>query len=460
MTQKIPGPPAIPLLSPYINFLPLARYPAQHLRHLHHTYGDIVSLARGTTRYVLVFSPGLIQTVLSKPALFHVASPDEGPPIRLIPNTPLYRLFANGLNQMNEPRHQQHRRIMQPAFHKQILANYRQRIITQTETHIAAWQQGQTISLLPQMRTLTASIAIDIFLGLNPHTAGTPIRQLLTTFMDTIFSPPIFLFPFNIPATPYRRLLHTAAQLETFLQDLITQKRASMTAAEPSADLLATLLTLHDEDGTQMTDAELVGQTATLFIAGHETTATALTWTLFLLAQHPAIYHELMQDLSAPLLNAIIKESLRLLPPLFFQVRNTNQPVTLGPHHIPAHSMIGFSSLITHRHPTIFPNPQTFNPHRWLDTPNPSPYAYFPFSAGPRLCLGAPFATLELETILPLILQKFRPMPLPQTHIDLAGFGFLIPKGDLPMRLHPPQTTVPIPTITGQINDWLDLPSI
>ena len=221
-----------------------------------------------------------------------------------------------------------------------------------------------------------------------------------------------------------------------------------------------------------MTDAESIGQTTVLFGAAHLTTANTLTWTLFLLAQHPRVASALVEELDAalggalpslrqldelPLLDAGIKESMRILPASAYSHRVNVRAVQLGDLRLPPGTPIIFSQVITHHIPELFPEPEAFRPERW-QTISPSPYAYFPFAAGPRMCIGAGLATMILKLTLAVILQHFRFSLVPGATIDARiDWTMLNPASGMPMRLLPLEAGFASAPVNGSVHDLVEL---
>jgi len=463
----LPGPRPMPILGWRGNVLLFGLDPVAFMHRLNQTYGNIVALARGHTDYVFVFGPEYNQQVLSNPDVFHASDADNGP-IRLTEGTALARIFSNGLNQMNGPRHKQQRRLMMPALHKKRIEAYRDDIVALTERRLAGWRPGQSVDILKEMRQLTLSIAVKTLLGLDPNLEGETTRRTVERWQNLFFAIPTILLPFNIPGLPYRRLLALTERLAGEFQAMIDRKRA---AGIDEGDALSMLMQAQDEDGARLTDDELIGQAGTLFVAGHETTASALTWTLFLLSQHPRVLTDLLDEINGalrgeaprverlgelPLLERVIKESMRLLPPFIWQLRISSVPFDLGPYHLPPKTTVALSSIITHRIPDLYPQPNKFLPERWLGI-DPSPYEYLPFSAGPRMCLGAAFAMLEIKLVLPIILQRYRLTLPPKTRVDRSGLVLSAPKGGLPMRIAAQDRQFTKSEVRGNIRSWVDL---
>jgi cytochrome P450 len=461
-----PGPTQWPVVGIYARILSFLGDPAPYLRWLHQTYGDLVYFGHAAYPIVFAFSPQFIQPLLSDPTIFYNPGAEAGP-IRIPPNTPMARIISGALSQMNGPRHKQQRRLLMPAFRKQRVEAYRDQMVALTEQEVAQWHAGQTLELWRAMKRLTLNIVVKALLGLDPAQAG-QIPAQLERWQQLFFDPLAIVLPLNLPGLPARRLLNLSQQVVDELQLMIQRKRDQ---GLDEGDVLSLLIQARDEEGGRMTDDELIGQTMTLFVAGHETTANALTWTLFLLQQHPLILANLVDELDSqlhgdaptvsqleqlPLLEAVIKESMRLLPPFIWQLRIAMAPVELGGYDFPAGTHFGFSSIITQHRSDLYPQPYRFWPERWF-TIRPTPYEYFPFSAGPRMCLGAALAMLELKIVLAIILQRYRLSLLPQTQVDRAGLMFSFPKKGLPMELHLQDRRFSKTNVSGNIHTLVDL---
>jgi cytochrome P450 len=267
----------------------------------------------------------------------------------------------------------------------------------------------------------------------------------------------------------YDDLLAAATSLEQKVRALIEHRRAAGAAGD---DVLSRLISAHDDSGAGMTDAELIGQTTVLFGAAHLTTANTLTWTLFLLAQHPHVAAALAEEVNAtlggsapslgqleamPLLDAVLKESMRILPASAYSHRVNVRPVQLGELRLPPGTPIIFSQVITHHMPELFPEPEAFRPERWR-TITPSPYAYFPFAAGPRMCIGSSLALMILKLTLSTILQRFRFSVVPGSMIDArVDWTMLNPTAGMPMRLLPREAEFAFAPVDGSVHDLVHL---
>lgn len=448
-TVDLPGPRAVPLAGYRGNFLAFAADPVKHLHRLHDEYGEVAALARGHSGHVFVFSPRLNQVVLSDPGRFQNVDASSSP-LRMRPDSSLRRLYA-GLTNMNGERHRRVRRLMAPALQRRHVEECAADITDVTEHHLAGWHDGDRLDLLAEMRTLTMAVAVKTLLGLEPEDGGRVTGRLLGDWMDAVFSVPAMALPLDLPGLPYHRLQVLSARLERVVRDIIRRRREGPAGGR---DVLARLAHA-DDDGVRLSDEELVGQTAFLFMAGHATTAAALTWTLLLLATHPAVLGDEPDD---ALLNRVIKESLRLLPPVTWWGKVSTSPFDLGPYRLDAGTTVVFSPYITHRLPGIYPEPDRFRPDRWL-TCDPSPYEYLPFSAGARGCLGAGFAMLEMRIVLSMILRRWRPQLRPGARVDRGGLMVSQPRRGLPVTLVPVGgRRLPV-SLRGDVRALLDLGS-
>jgi cytochrome P450 len=458
----------MPVLGAQGNLIRFLHNPVTYMRRLYETYGEIASLAEGATETIFIFAPKYNQQVLSNATLFYSLDA-EASPMRLPARSAAARLFT-GLTQMNGSKHRQHRQLMLPAFHKKRIIAYRDDIVSLTERKVGSWRADQEFDILHEIRELTLSIAVKILIGLDPDREGEAIFDLLDRWLRLVFSIPTLLLPFDLPGLPYRRLLALSEHLEGEIRVMIDRKRTSVI---DQGDVLSMLLQVHDEDGAQLTDDELVGQTATLFVAGHEITARVLTWTLFLLSQHPRVMADVQDELKGqlhaapaaveqlpqlPLLDGVIKESMRLLPPMIWWSRLATAPTDLGGYPLPEGAKVIFSPFMTHRLPHLYPKPDKFLPERWL-TIRPGPYEYIPFSAGPRMCLGAPLALMEMKLVLTTLLQRHSLALHPRVKLDFGGVMLSEPKQRLPMVVRPRDCRVSASHVRGSIRSIVDLES-
>ena len=457
--QTIPAPRALPLLSWRASFLKLYRDPFTYLPWLQRTYGNIVALAEGDPSYVCAFGPELNFQVLSQPAFFNQTANAFG---KLPQGTVLARLFYNNLPLLNGEKHKQQRRLMQAAFHKKQIMHYHNDMVGLIHALLDHWQTHPEIDLSAEMKLITQRIAVKTLFGLYDEKELDRIGVVLRPLGSLV--PLAMVAPFDIPGTLYYRVLRLASQLETFVRMMAEQKRTQPEAT----DVLATLVRAHDEDGTALSDDELIGNIFTLFVAGHETTSHALTWTLFLLDQHPRVLADLLDEVDGvshggvptleqlyrmPLLEGVIKESLRLLPPASISVRSTAAPCELGGFALPEGANIIYSPYVTHRLPELYEVPKRFKPERWASLER-SPYEYLPFSTGQHRCIGAEFALHEMRVVLAMLLPRYRLALVPGTRVALNVM--MRPKHGMLMRVLPRDRWPERVPVQGMIHQLID----
>jgi cytochrome P450 len=432
--------------------------PFKNMQYLHQRYGEIAGLAHGDPSSVIVFGPALNFRLLSNPELFINSA---GPMINTSSDTG--RLMRNNLTVMNGEKHRKHRRLMQPAFHKQQIVNYANDMTALTQGKLEGWRDRNEIELYREMQQLTQRIAVKTLFGTYDETELNRISVILGKMLGRLqFA---LFFPVDVPGTPYHKVQGLSRELASYIRSLVEQKRQQ----QDQNDVLAMLVHTHDEDGTVLSDDELIGHAFSLFVAGHETTSNALTWTLFLLNQHPQIAADLLDELEGtlhgnsptleqinklPLLEWVIKESLRLLPPGIMGLRVTSEACELGGYELPKGASVFYSELITQRLPELYEDPNRFKPERWA-TLDRSPYEYLPFSAGRHMCIGWNFAMQELKLVLATIHQRYRIAPVP--NIKVGSNVTMRPLPGLPVHIHPQDRQFTRVPVRGEINQLFQM---
>jgi cytochrome P450 len=279
---------------------------------------------------------------------------------------------------------------------------------------------------------------------------GTEIATVMERFMSQAALS--FLLPEGAPLPKGPRLLRSRRRLNRIIQSIISDRRAHPIE---SSDLLQTLLAAQDEHGARMTDDQLRDEIMTLFMAGHETTANALCWTWYLLAQNPEAKQKLHAELDGilqgappsladlprlPFTEMVVKESMRLYPPAWGIGRRAIQDFELNGYRIPAGTNVFLMQWLTHRDERFFPDPERFEPERWRDDPircgKLPRFAYFPFGGGPRVCIGAGFAMMEAVLLLATIAQRYSFSLPPSSKVTPFFSITLRPKNGLTMQLH------------------------
>jgi cytochrome P450 len=441
-----------------------ARDPIAYMRGIYQKRGRLAAFENGGQQIVFAFGPEYNQQLLTKPDLFY-ANLFTLPG----PKGSALRRIGLGLITENGAHHKKHRRLLLPAFHKQTVEAYSGSLVATTGQMLDTWRAGHQRDLFREMSQLALHITSTVLFGLDDAqealTVGTVMEEVLERSTALGLSG---LLPSDAPADAYRELLVAAERSERNVIEMIRRKRARSVQGE---DVLSVLIRAHDEDGTRLSDAELIGQASMLFGAANRTTASALTWTLFLLAQHPAVMADLFDELDGtlhgeaptpagpgplPLLDRVIKESLRLLPPVVFNTRTATGPAELGPYRLAKGSTVVFSHYVTHHMPELFPQPEHFLPDRWL-TIAPSPYAYLPYSAGPRLCIGAALAGLTIKTALAMILQQYRLTLVPYATVNRRVTVTLVPDAGLPVLIGRQDRCFESSPVCGNIHEMVAL---
>ncbi len=371
-------------------------------------------------------------------------------------------LMGNGLVISNGDFWLRQRRMMQPAFHRQKINALSGMICEEAQATIDRWEKtrlnGLSFNLMGEMLDLSLEMVTRALFGARLSDPDGTIAANIAFLMEDMgyrFERPWYPPP-GVP-TPYNRRFTTARQyLDKIVFSLIDERRRN---PDLPGDLLSMLIQATDEgaetpDGktARMTDVQLRDEAVTLLVAGHETTASALTWTLYLLSQHPEAEARLLREVdevladrtptledltSMPYTRMVIDESLRLYPPGWLTFRKALADDEIGGYRIPAGTTLTLSQWATHRHPQFWQNPEVFDPERFSpersqDRPR---FAFFPFGGGPRLCIGSSFALLELQLVLPMLARRFQFELDPTRTVLTDPQVTLRPKGGMWMRL-------------------------
>jgi cytochrome P450 len=485
ISLTVPGPHPTPVFGPAGNVILATLDPIGSVGKMFKVYGPIVSTAAGGgTRFysplpdcpgtVNVHGPELSGQVFNQSETYH-RYPLTGQmyPLGEAPSrkAPL-KHWGAGLMGLNGDVHRQHRRLMMPAFHKQRIELYSRTMVALTEETLNYWKAGEGRDIQKEMMALTRRIATQTLFGQDLPDGGDRIGRTLQVMINMVFEPLTVVLPFDVRGLPYRRFLDLAAHMDAEMRQMIVCKRAKGT---DDGDLLSTLLMVQDEDGTRITEDDLLGHLSLLFLAAHETCANALTWTLFLLAQHPQVTADVLDELQGvlqgdpptfgqlsalPLLERVVKESMRLLPPAPFGSRIAMQAAELGGYLIPSGTEVVVSLYHTHHMPELYPEPERFNPDRWLATDVPS-FEYIPFGGGPHMCVGGPFGMMETKIVLAMLLQRFRLQFVAGQRIDRSASFILGPKHGMPMFIQTQDREFKrsVGSVRGNIHEMVELPN-
>lgn len=396
--------------------LQMNRRPLDYLSDLKRRHGDFVRLQAGPVHVFLVSDPELIREVL----VTREKSFRKGRGLQLA-----RRVVGDGLLTSEGELHRRQRKLMQPVFHRQRVAGFGQAMVDATRQLSAEWAPGQTVDALQEMHRLALRIVGRTLFDSEVEHHAEAVAGALEDGRRVMA---LAMFPLVEWAERWlpplrRRARRSRELLDATLLPLIEEHRA-----RPREDLLSMLIE------ADMSDEQVRDEALTLFLAGHETTANALAWTLHLLARHPEIQGELQAEArnaapeqsSAsgsplarfPLAERVLLESLRLYPPAWTIGRMATEDLELGSYPVKKGSMVLTSQYLVHRDERWFPQPEVFDPSRWERCPRASlpRYAYFPFGGGSRVCIGEHFAMLELTLILTTLMRDWtvRPGPGPE----------------------------------------------
>jgi cytochrome P450 len=348
------------------------------------------------------------------------------------------------------------RRLMQPAFHRKRLAAYGALMSGAARATLERWQArpdcDAPLNVAEEMMRLTLRIVGQALFSMDlsdeTSTVSQAVTRLLALLGEYMYAP---FPPFSLPTPRNRRAQQAIGMLDQVVYSIINERCQHNT---DTGDLLSMLLLARDEEtGQGMNDRQVRDEVMTLLTAGHETTANALTWTWYLLAQHPDVERRLHDELNELLggrlptvddlahlssTRMILEESLRLYPPACVFSRKALADDELGGYAIPANSMIVLSPYATHRHPAVWERPEEFDPERFTPERAASRphFAYFPFGGGPRLCIGSNFAMMEAQLILATVAQRYRLRLVPAHTVEPQFLVTLRPRYGMPMTLH------------------------
>jgi len=365
---------------------------------------------------------------------------------------PFFRgIFGNGLLTSEGDFWLRQRRLAQPAFHKNRIADYGRVMVKFAEQMSATWQQAETRDMHREMMILTLRIAIKTLFNVDADRDVELMSSLSNELigMFELQESPLWLVHNYLPTRANRRFGRGIKQLDQYIYGIISERRQN---GGDTGDLLSMLLNAQDEDGSRMTDKQLRDEVMTLFLAGHETTALALSWTWYLLSEHPQVEAKLIGELNTVLggrsprvedlpelryADAIIKESLRLYPPAWAFGRQATQACEVAGYSVPKGRQVFFFPWVVHRDPRFFDDPEQFRPERWAgEKMKQLPrYAYFPFSGGPRVCIGNSFAMMEAVLVLATIAQRYRLKLVPDQAVKPWPVFTLMPRHGIKMVL-------------------------
>jgi cytochrome P450 len=363
----------------------------------HERYGDMftVRIAQEGT-WVLLADPDHVKQVFTgDPGVFHAGEANE----ILLPLVGDHSVLL-----LDDAAHMQQRKLLLPPFHGKRMERYGELMRDVATAEIESWPKGQPFRLQPRMQALTLEVIIQAVLGVRDATRLEEVRTTLRTLLTDVMSPSSAALLALLGPRRFRRLPRVRkglAPTDETLYDEIARRRGDPGLADRE-DILSLLLQAQHEDGRPMSDVELRDELVTLLVAGHETTATALSWAMERLVRHPEKLVRLRDEVRAgedDYLDAVVKETLRLRPVLPLVVRMLTEPVEIGDYLLPAGTRVAPCIYLVHRREDVYPQPHAFRPERFLEQPAGT-YTWIPFGGGVRRCLGASFALFEMKQVL------------------------------------------------------------
>jgi cytochrome P450 len=444
-------PPGPRTLSPLTNAAALQRDSIRFALDIWQRYGDVVHFRFLFWPAYVFYHPDHVKRVLQEN---HRNYSKNFPMMKVA-----QEIFGNGLFTNDGESWLHQRRLMQPSFHHQRLAGFGRLMSEAAATMLERWQRSDagdgSLDISQEMMRLTLRIA---GLALFAYDLTDEVDRIGRTF--TTLGPLISRYtslpfpPLSVPTPRNRQLLAGLNTLNTVIYALINERRKQL-ADTGAPDLLSMLLSARDEEtGESMSEQQLRDEVLTLLLGGHETTAMALTWTWYLLSQHPEVERRLHAELDSvlsgqlptvehldalPYTRMVIQEAMRLYPPVFGFTRFATASDEVGGYPVPAKSIIFLSAYCTHRHPAFWEEPEVFDPERF--TPERAVgrprFAYFPFGGGPRQCIGNTFAMMEAQLVLATIAQRYSLRLVPGHPVVPQVLLTMRPRYGLPMTLQP-----------------------
>jgi cytochrome P450 len=452
MSRNTPAarPPGPKNARPWLGVLPLFRKdPANYLLKIAREYGDLAYMRLGPQHAFVVSSPDAIRDIL-------VTHQGNFTKSRMLERAKV--LLGDGLLTSEAEFHTRQRRLVQPAFHRDRLLRYAADMVTCAEHARESWVPDAELDvhteldMHKEMTRLTLAIVGRTLFSADVSSDADEIGRAMTQIFELFDT---LLLPFSdwiqkLPIPPVRRFEKARDRLDKIVYGLIAERRRS---GRDAGDLLSMLLLAQDEsDNAHMTDKQVRDEALTLLIAGHETTANALTWTWYLLSQNPEVEARMHAEIDGalggklpgfddvpklPYTSGVFAESLRLYPPAWAIGRRAREDYSIGGYTIPAKSILLMSPWVVHRDPQWWHEPERFNPDRWHpdEAAKRPKFSYFPFGGGARVCIGERFAWAEGVLVLATIAQRWKMRLVPGHPVETRAVITLRPKHGMKMTL-------------------------
>jgi cytochrome P450 len=391
----LPPGPRWPVL---VQTVALVRFRHRFLPYLHRRYGDVFtvsSVPKGRPLVLFARPEDAKEIFAGDPETFHAGKGNAvlGP-----------IMGEHSLLLLDGQQHKRARRLLLPAFNGHALRGYQALVSEVAKAEVASWRDGEELRALDRMHSLTLEVILRVVFGVTDESRLAALRPRVERIVDV--TPAVLLgwgYPWLQRFGPWRRTVDNALELDRLIYDEIAERRRAPDSAARH-DVLSRMIGI-EEGGDRLLDEELRDQLVTLLLAGHETTATALAWTLYEVGRDP---EQLRRARAAAAsadadgdawLEAVLKESMRLHPVIPMVLRTLVRPATIGGRPLPAGTTVGPSILLAHARSDNHPDPEQFRPERFLGQ-NPPPHTWIPFGGGVRRCLGAGFSLMEGVAVL------------------------------------------------------------
>ncbi len=430
-------PPGPRRRSSLATLLAYRRGPHIFFQNLARRYGDVAFFKLGRENAFLISHPDYIRDVL----VTHNDNFVKGLALQRA-----RRLLGEGLLTSEGDFHRRQKRLAQPAFHRQRIASYGAVMTDYAARARDRWRDGERLDMAREMMRLTLAIVGKTLFDADVESDAREVGKAMSVVMDlfNMLTIPFIEIIEKLPLPQIKRFDKARARLDRIIYRLIEERRAS---GKDRGDLLSMLLLAQDEEdeGGQMTDAQVRDEALTIFLAGHETTSNALTWTWYLLSQHTEAEAKLHEEIDAVLgsrlptvedlprlryTDMVLSESARLYPPAWAIGRRAINDCEIGGYAVPARSLVLMSQYVMHRDERFFPDPLRFDPERWTPEARESrpQFCYFPFGGGPRRCIGEGFAWQEGILLLATLAQAWQMRLVPRHPVEPRAVITLRPK--------------------------------
>jgi cytochrome P450 len=363
----------------------------------------------------------------------------------------LRQLLGNGLLTAEGELHKHHRKLLAPAFAAKRVAAYGEVMVEETMRSLAEWRDGHAVEVVPEMMKLTLAIAGRTLFNADVRGDAAMIDRGLTMAMESVqaaLTSPLQV-PFEVPLPRNLKMRRAVAMLDSVVYRLIGERRSG---GVDHGDVMSMLLLTRAEDGSGLSDVQVRDEVMTMILAGHETTANALAWTLYLLGRHPEVRATMTAEVDRvlagravtvddlpqlPYTLSVLEETLRLYPPAWITSREAVREVRLGGYTFAPKTIFTINIRGVHRRPEYYPEPEAFRPERMSAAEKKARprNRYLPFGAGPRVCIGAHFALMEAHLILATLAQHAALAPHSHAVVEPEPLLTLRPSTDLPMQV-------------------------